>query len=322
MAMGQLSGIKAGPPPDQATAIKILKSALDSGFDPTKSAALRNAEIGEHDTHIANLIGLHDPQSQSELQRQIYLKQSLQADNQADPYTGLEAQSHTRDVGDAMRTSDIYNRSDVTGQREDTERLKRLLTGEPNRIAGNTARDVAEITGESNIRRQQIASQGVVDAADAKLGGAGEHLSPTERTQQARGQSAQVMLDKLKELYDKLPEEGGYGPAQMMRGSMQKLKGVFGLQDPATEYQNMRKAAAVGLAVAIQGARPSDTDAKAFADMFPDLTIPKHVGKSQFDTIQKQIDNLVQHKQQQPAAAAPLPTGGKNVITNPNWGAR
>jgi hypothetical protein len=111
----------------------------------------------------------------------------------------------------------------------------------------------------------------------------------TAALQGARAESAITMLDRLQEVHKKL--QSGEGPGQLVRGIAQATGGRINLSNAATEYQKLRRATAVALAVAIQGSRPSDADAEAMAQLLPDFTTPAEVAKNLFDSSRQQLRN-------------------------------
>lgn len=109
----------------------------------------------------------------------------------------------------------------------------------------------------------------------------------TVALQKARAESAAQMLTRLQEVYQKL--QSGEGPSQLVRGIASATGGRLNLNNAATEYQKLRKATAVALAVAIQGSRPSDADAEAMAQLLPDFTTPAEVAGNLFESSKKQL---------------------------------
>lgn len=114
----------------------------------------------------------------------------------------------------------------------------------------------------------------------------------TQGLQRARAESAITMLDRLKEVHGKL--QTGEGPGQLMKGFGEKVKGALNMQNAATEYQKLRKATAVALAVAIQGSRPSDADAEAMSQLLPDFNTPAEVAGNLFSGVNTQLQQTMQ----------------------------
>lgn len=105
--------------------------------------------------------------------------------------------------------------------------------------------------------------------------------------QRARAQSAVQMLDRLQEVHKKL--QAGEGPGQLVSGTIDTVKGMLNMSNPATEYQKLRRATAVALAVAIQGSRPSDADAEAMSQLLPDFKTPAEVANNLFAASKAQL---------------------------------
>jgi hypothetical protein len=111
----------------------------------------------------------------------------------------------------------------------------------------------------------------------------------TPALQKARAKSAQTLLDQLESVHSRL--QSGEGPGQLARGLSNLTGGYVNLNNDATEYQKLREATAVALAVAIQGSRPSDADAKAMARLLPDFTTPGEVAKNLFTSTREQLQS-------------------------------
>lgn len=105
--------------------------------------------------------------------------------------------------------------------------------------------------------------------------------------QRARADAATQMLDRLQAVHAQL--QAGEGPGQLVSGTVNKVKGMLNMSNPATEYQKLRKATAVALAVAIQGSRPSDADAEAMAALLPDYNTPGEVARNLFKGTRAQL---------------------------------
>jgi hypothetical protein len=121
--------------------------------------------------------------------------------------------------------------------------------------------------------------------------------------QGARAKSAINMLDRLKEVHARL--NAGEGPGQLAKGALDKVKGMLNMENAATEYNKLRKATAVALAVAIQGSRPSDADAEAMAALLPDFNTPQAVADNLFAGSRNQLEDTM------------TAMGGSNLVGNP-----
>lgn len=137
------------PAPDQAESLRVLRAALDNGFDPVKLASLRSDRTREYGSRMGNLLGNNDPDSRAEFRRQAFFRDMNEDDAAADPYTGVRETAENDAVDTALSNAQTYFRPEVTEQREDEQALKRLLVGEPARVSGEAARDVAAITARS-----------------------------------------------------------------------------------------------------------------------------------------------------------------------------
>lgn len=126
--------------------------------------------------------------------------------------------------------------------------------------------------------------------------------------QRARAQSAVQMLDRLQEVHAKL--QTGEGPGQIVRGISVATGGRVNLNNAATEYQKLRRATAVALAVAIQGSRPSDADAEAMASLLPDFTTPAAVAKNLFAASKAQLQDTAENMGGSPSGTAGGPQVG------------
>ena len=163
------------------------------------------------------------------------------------------------------------------------------------RLDAEDARSLRKVTAEAEARAR----------AEAKYRPAGK--DPTAPggplgLQRVRAQSALDLLTRLETRYEEL--QGGEGPGQIVKGIATATGGRINLNNAATEYQKLRKAAGVALAVAIQGARPSDVEAEALGSLFPDFTTPKKVGDNLFSGARQQLEEIVKQ------------TGG--TVTRPN----
>lgn len=124
-------------------------------------------------------------------------------------------------------------------------------------------------------------------AAEAVAAGKSNTVGGPQGLQRARADSAAAMLERLRQVHAQL--QTGEGPSQIARGLAAATGGRINLNNPATEYQKLRKATAVALAVAIQGSRPSDKDAEAMADLLPDFNTPAEVADHLFESSKNQL---------------------------------
>lgn len=135
----------------------------------------------------------------------------------------------------------------------------------------------------------------------------------TQGLQRARADSAVQMLDRLQQVHSQL--NAGEGPGQLLKGFTQKVKGALNMENAATEYQKLRRATAVALAVAIQGSRPSDADAEAMAQLLPDYNTPGEVAGHLFESTRGQLratsDAMAGGSGQPNGQPKPMPSHGK-----------
>jgi len=178
--------------PTASEAIAILRRAMpglvpaasasadDSGDDgpiygdPSGSLALRDlrgARENELQTRLANESFGRQPDPNAG--RTALLLRFLQGNIASDPYTGTAARARTQHVQDTLDDAATFDRPEVTHVRNEQLADKEALATAAPRVTGEYGLRHQALENEGDLARQRIASEGIVDAAGLKGGGAG-----------------------------------------------------------------------------------------------------------------------------------------------------
>lgn len=172
--------------------------------DPSGSLALRDlrgARESELQTRLANEQFGRQPDPNAG--RTAALLKFLQGDIASDPYTGTAARGRTQHVQDTLDDAATFDRPEVTHVRGEQQADKLALATAAPTVTGEYGLRHQALENEGAIAKQRIASEGTVDAAGLKGGGAGGKLASGLMERMAAGSTVLDGLQRLRELKDK-----------------------------------------------------------------------------------------------------------------------